>query len=573
MVTTLLLFVEFFVAVHVIETAYTQDAFVRRCLCDHYEDGMITCKIKAIYLVNGLTVWSTCILLKFTFREGNCAADYLANIGFGLHSYIWWNSFNRIKFKLSTCGLQNISYSLPFINFTSLSILDLSYNHFNLSAVDVLYELAKCLNTDMGLLIVKSLPKVLAFALHQSDERDLHSALNFYSAHTGSDNREIFAAVLPVLLDELVCFLDGGNSDEISKGHGKLGKSTQIHLTITLWARELLLVIRRLTANRAILEAQAFGAPNVHMEKIVLLGNDGIECPFLCKPKDDLRKDARMMEFTAMINRLLSKNPENRRRKLYIRTFAVISLTEDCVLENELVFRLLAASFCHFDQLLCTDHSNLFSRKSLIKLICYSMYNEFGDRNAETHLVSRDVDDVLQLSALTTTPVVLGNEIVCAAFVRLIEVRPSFLEFKKMLPHSLSCEKLLELGSFWVLLSTVDDSHGLRVGPPPPTHVLPPPSHVLPLQRHVPLPQQVVSLPNVQAPNTYPPGLGCLGTPFPASRAFAPSSYAQPQIPVNTGTQYLPMSQVHVPSIPAGDNLVHLLAKQVSLLHLRSILM
>ncbi|KAF5745781.1 serine/threonine-protein kinase ATR isoform X1 [Tripterygium wilfordii] len=65
-------------------------------------------------------------------------------------------------------------------------------------------------------------------------------------------------------------------------------------------------------------------------KKIVLLGSDGIERPFLCKPKDDLRKDARMMEFTAMINRLLSKYSESRRRKLYIRTFAVIPLTEDC---------------------------------------------------------------------------------------------------------------------------------------------------------------------------------------------------------------------------------------------------
>ncbi|XP_048234616.1 serine/threonine-protein kinase ATR isoform X1 [Ricinus communis] len=65
-------------------------------------------------------------------------------------------------------------------------------------------------------------------------------------------------------------------------------------------------------------------------KKIVLLGSDGIERPFLCKPKDDLRKDARMMEFNAMINRLLSKYPESRRRKLYIRTFAVIPLTEDC---------------------------------------------------------------------------------------------------------------------------------------------------------------------------------------------------------------------------------------------------
>uniref|UniRef100_A0A7N0U878 Serine/threonine-protein kinase ATR n=1 Tax=Kalanchoe fedtschenkoi TaxID=63787 RepID=A0A7N0U878_KALFE len=65
-------------------------------------------------------------------------------------------------------------------------------------------------------------------------------------------------------------------------------------------------------------------------KKVVLMGSDGIGRPFLCKPKDDLRKDARMMEFTAMINRLLSKYPESRRRKLYIRTFAVIPLTEDC---------------------------------------------------------------------------------------------------------------------------------------------------------------------------------------------------------------------------------------------------
>ncbi|XP_010266921.1 PREDICTED: serine/threonine-protein kinase ATR isoform X2 [Nelumbo nucifera] len=65
-------------------------------------------------------------------------------------------------------------------------------------------------------------------------------------------------------------------------------------------------------------------------KKVVFLGSDGVERPFLCKPKDDLRKDARMMEFTAMINHLLSKYPESRRRKLYIRTFAVIPLTEDC---------------------------------------------------------------------------------------------------------------------------------------------------------------------------------------------------------------------------------------------------
>ncbi|MCO5595170.1 hypothetical protein L7F22_049209 [Adiantum nelumboides] len=65
-------------------------------------------------------------------------------------------------------------------------------------------------------------------------------------------------------------------------------------------------------------------------KKVILYGSDGDEHPFLCKPKDDLRKDARMMEFTTTINRLLSKDPKSRRRKLYIQTFAVIPLTEDC---------------------------------------------------------------------------------------------------------------------------------------------------------------------------------------------------------------------------------------------------
>eukprot|EP00898_Chlorokybus_atmophyticus_P004675 jgi/Chlat1/5208/Chrsp33S05180 len=65
-------------------------------------------------------------------------------------------------------------------------------------------------------------------------------------------------------------------------------------------------------------------------KKITLTGSDGQEYLFLCKPKDDLRKDNRLMEFTTMINRLLKKDPESRRRKLYMRSFAVLPLTEDC---------------------------------------------------------------------------------------------------------------------------------------------------------------------------------------------------------------------------------------------------
>ncbi|KAK7390797.1 hypothetical protein VNO78_18880 [Psophocarpus tetragonolobus] len=91
------------------------------------------------------------------------------------------------------------------------------FQQYNSQAVDTLYELAKCLDTDMVPLIVNWLPKVLAFALHQTDDQQLISAVQFYHAQTGSDKQEIFAAALPALLDELICFTDGSNSDEIRR--------------------------------------------------------------------------------------------------------------------------------------------------------------------------------------------------------------------------------------------------------------------------------------------------------------------------------------------------------------------
>lgn len=84
-------------------------------------------------------------------------------------------------------------------------------------AVDTLYELAKCLDTDMVPLIVNWIPKVLAFALHQADGQELISALQFYHTQTGFGKQEIFAAALPALLNELVCFLDDIDSDEIDR--------------------------------------------------------------------------------------------------------------------------------------------------------------------------------------------------------------------------------------------------------------------------------------------------------------------------------------------------------------------
>lgn len=87
----------------------------------------------------------------------------------------------------------------------------------NEKAVCNLLELAKSLNTDLIPLIVNWLPKVLAFTLHRANEVELLAALQFYKEHTGSDSQEIFAAALPALLDELICFLEGGDSEEIER--------------------------------------------------------------------------------------------------------------------------------------------------------------------------------------------------------------------------------------------------------------------------------------------------------------------------------------------------------------------
>src|SRR6266567_2820411 len=86
--------------------------------------------------------------------------------------------------------------------------------------------------------------------------------------------------------------------------------------------------------------------------KITIRGSNGQTYMFLGKPKDDLRKDARLMDFNAIINKLLKANSESRRRQLRtfclnktqillwldfnahidsdVRTYGVVTLNEEC---------------------------------------------------------------------------------------------------------------------------------------------------------------------------------------------------------------------------------------------------
>ncbi|XP_065323146.1 serine/threonine-protein kinase atr-like [Gordionus sp. m RMFG-2023] len=65
-------------------------------------------------------------------------------------------------------------------------------------------------------------------------------------------------------------------------------------------------------------------------KKISFRTSNGKSYPMLCKPKDDLRKDSRLMEFNALVNDCLLRNHESRKRNLKIKTYSVTPLNEEC---------------------------------------------------------------------------------------------------------------------------------------------------------------------------------------------------------------------------------------------------
>ncbi|XP_013143582.1 PREDICTED: serine/threonine-protein kinase ATR-like isoform X2 [Papilio polytes] len=64
--------------------------------------------------------------------------------------------------------------------------------------------------------------------------------------------------------------------------------------------------------------------------KVTLKGSDGKSYIILLKSRDDLRKDFRLMEFNGVVNRFLQDAASSRRRRLYIRTYCVLPLNEEC---------------------------------------------------------------------------------------------------------------------------------------------------------------------------------------------------------------------------------------------------
>lgn len=65
-------------------------------------------------------------------------------------------------------------------------------------------------------------------------------------------------------------------------------------------------------------------------KKIKIRGTDGQIYTILCKNGDDLRKDYCLIEFCNLLNRCFKRDPETRRRQLKVKTYLVISLSDQC---------------------------------------------------------------------------------------------------------------------------------------------------------------------------------------------------------------------------------------------------
>lgn len=65
-------------------------------------------------------------------------------------------------------------------------------------------------------------------------------------------------------------------------------------------------------------------------KKLTIRCSDGQDYDVLVKPKDDLRRDARLMEFNGLVKRYLHQTAAARHRRLHIRTYAVLPFNEEC---------------------------------------------------------------------------------------------------------------------------------------------------------------------------------------------------------------------------------------------------
>ncbi|ORC88335.1 phosphatidylinositol 3-related kinase [Trypanosoma theileri] len=67
-------------------------------------------------------------------------------------------------------------------------------------------------------------------------------------------------------------------------------------------------------------------------KRIVVISNEGKQVSFLCKSRDEPRKDMRMMEIASLMNTFFLSDPEARRKRFSLRRYSVAALSDDCAI-------------------------------------------------------------------------------------------------------------------------------------------------------------------------------------------------------------------------------------------------
>ncbi|ESL05845.1 phosphatidylinositol kinase related ATR [Trypanosoma rangeli SC58] len=67
-------------------------------------------------------------------------------------------------------------------------------------------------------------------------------------------------------------------------------------------------------------------------KRITIISDEGARVPFLCKARDEPRKDMRMMEIASLMNTFFLTDPEPRRKRFALRRYAVAALSDDCAI-------------------------------------------------------------------------------------------------------------------------------------------------------------------------------------------------------------------------------------------------
>ena len=271
----------------------------------------------------------------------------------------WAHTIQQRRRMLAAVNAQVKKYCdrLPgFVFYTAFSQIVARIVHPNPTILQQLIEIvAKVVSTHPQqalwtlLAVVKSSSKERALRGRQCLEQ-IHE--NLKKSKTEADNKDLKAMIAhgQKLSDQLLRVCEGdiqGKPSMISltKDLGFVHKTAPCKLVVPLEST-LNASLPARTDNTEIRKHRAFSKDAVTISafldqvlvlnslqkprKISIRGSDGRVYAMLCKPRDDLRKDQRLMEFNAMINRFLKKDAESSQRRLYIKTYAVTPLNEEC---------------------------------------------------------------------------------------------------------------------------------------------------------------------------------------------------------------------------------------------------